>query len=128
MLSGPSGGLLLVYLGFWEIVSERGWVCDDKEKGRACELSESACCELGKRHGWSPVCCGNCHRSHSCSGPNVGRGHGEHFTASQDSPLGEVPPSCPVCALLHKSCGDIEPPLLTASWEISHCRAVFPKA
>lgn len=35
---------------------------------------------------------------------------------------------CPICAVLQESCGDVEPPLLTASREISHCRAAFPKA
>lgn len=35
---------------------------------------------------------------------------------------------CPIWAVLHKSCGDVEPPLLTASREISRCRVVFPKA
>lgn len=60
--------------------------------------------------------------------PNSGRGYQERFAASQDTPLGKVPHNCPICALLHKSCGGVEPPLLTASREISHCRAVFPKA
>lgn len=40
----------------------------------------------------------------------------------------EVPRGCPLCALSHESCGGSEPPPLTASREISHCGAVFPKA
>jgi len=74
-LSCPNFGLLLVYLGFWEIIAERAGVCDDEERGRTCELLGSACCELRRWHGWSPVCFWSCQSSHSCSGPNTGRGY-----------------------------------------------------